>query len=95
MIYFPTVENNQGYYYKTLNRVGIFVMIVLYVQYVALYTVGIIVPGVLTFLPLTESSFENYAVAFSSAGRCMSVFCRAVTLCNFYNIIYCIQVVFK
>lgn len=74
MIYFPTVENNQGYYYKTLNRVGIFVMIVLYVQYVALYTVGIIVPGVLTFLPLTESSFENYAVAFSSAGRCMSVF---------------------
>lgn len=74
MVYFPTVENNQDYYYKTLNWVGIFVMIVLYVQYVALYTVGIIVPGVLTFLPLTESSFENYAVAFSSAGRCMSVF---------------------
>ena len=69
MVYFPTVENNQDYYYKTLNWVGIFVMIVLYVQYVALYTVGIIVPGVLTFLPLTESSFENYAVAFSSAGR--------------------------
>lgn len=74
MVYFPTVENNQDYYYKTLNWVGIFVMIVLYVQYVALYTVGIVVPGVLTFLPLTESSFENYAVAFSSAGRCMSVF---------------------
>lgn len=74
MVYFPTVENNQDYYYKTLNWVGIFVMIVLYVQYVALYTVGIIVPGVLTFLPLTQSSFENYAVAFSSAGRCMSVF---------------------
>lgn len=74
MLYFPTVDNNKEYLYKVLNRVGIFVMIILYIQYIALNTIGLIVPGVLTFLPLTETSFENYAVAFSSAGRCMSVF---------------------
>lgn len=74
MLYFPSVENHRDYIYKVIDLVGICVMIILYIQYVAFYAMGIIVPGVLTFLPLTDTALTDYVGSFSSAGRCMSVF---------------------
>lgn len=46
------------------------------VQTIALQIYGICIPGVLTFLPLTDDAMYNYAeaVMYHNSGRCMSFF---------------------
>ena len=70
----PSIFEYKDYAYKIINSVGIAIMIVLYLQYIVLMTTGIIIPGLLTFLPLTDNSLQNYTEGFYIAGRCMSVF---------------------
>jgi len=74
ILYFPTVEENKEYAYKVMNKAGMFSMILLFVQFVALNLFGIIVPGLLTFLPLIDDALNDYSEGFKIAGRCMSCF---------------------
>lgn len=72
--FMPSIEQCGDYVHKTLNRIGYFIMIILIIQFVALTFFDIIVPGLLTFLPLTDTDMHNYSEGFEIAGRCMSVF---------------------
>lgn len=74
MLTFPTVACYRAYVFKILNIAGIFAMGILIIQYIFLTFFNIIVPGVLTFLPLMDSALSDYNEGFEIAGRCMSIF---------------------
>ncbi len=69
----PTVAEERDYIIKILSKVGKFVVVFLLVQYAALQ-VGILIPGLITFLPLTADDGLSYSEIFSIGGRVMSVF---------------------
>lgn len=66
----------QKWIIKIYKKLSVFSAIFLIVQYVLLRLGNIFLPGVLTFLPLTDDSLYNYqyAVLYTNSGRCMSVF---------------------
>lgn len=74
MITFPTLRANLGTISKTITWVGIFAMGLLFIQYIFYVYFHTIIPGVLTFMPLMDSSLNDYSEGFKIAGRCMSVF---------------------
>ena len=69
----PTVANERDYIYKVVSQVSKAVIIFLLLQYVA-FQMGIIIPGIMTFLPLTADEGSSYEEIFNIGGRCMSVF---------------------
>lgn len=74
MLLMPNIRECGYFAIKVLKHVGSFAIILLFVQYVALQFLGIIIPGLLTFLPMTDVGLMNYSEGFQIAGRCMSLF---------------------
>lgn len=58
------------------KKFSLFSAFVLVIQYYMLKLFEIFLPGVLTFLPLTDNSLYDYkhAVLYTNSGRCMSIF---------------------
>lgn len=74
MLLMPNIRECGLFAIKVLKRVGLFAVILLFIQYVALQFLGVIIPGLLTFLPMTDVGLTNYSEGFQVAGRCMSLF---------------------
>lgn len=61
---------------EVYKKVAVFSAFFMILQTILLKLFKVFLPGVLTFLPLTDSSLYNYqdAVLYTNSGRCMSVF---------------------
>lgn len=72
----PTVSKYKDYAFTLLQKSSYLAAILLIIQYILLITIGYCLPGVLTFLPLSDDSLEDYSFAVNSvnSGRCMSLF---------------------
>ena len=66
----------RGFCLKIYNKVCLVSAGLMVVQTIVLQITGICIPGVLTFLPLTDEDMYNYAdvVMSHNSGRCMSFF---------------------
>lgn len=72
----PTVRGNEDYAASIYKRICVFAAILLILQFISLHTTGYALPGVLQFLPLTDSALYDYknVVYFLNSRRCMSLF---------------------
>jgi len=93
IMYIPNIEGNVTQIEKIFDLVSKVAVILLVIQYFALTTVGIAIPGVLTFLPLTDESLIDYGDAVNRAGRCMSFF-QEPSHFAIYAILYLFYILF-
>ena len=72
----PKVSRYKDYIVNIYNKLCLMSALLMVIQTIALKTLGICIPGVLTFLPLTDTNMYDYAsaVIYHNSGRCMSFF---------------------
>ena len=72
----PKLSKYKDYIFEMYRKVSLISATLLIVQTLLLKTIGYCLPGVLTFLPLTDPSMQDYtaAVLYTNSGRCMSFY---------------------
>lgn len=72
----PKLAKYRDYIFKIYRKICLASATLLIAQTLLLKTIGYCLPGVLTFLPLTDPSMQDYtsAVLYTNSGRCMSFY---------------------